>query len=96
MIFNYHFVEITSLAGFTSWGEFEDMDAMVSKLEELRLKGELLAVDHSVLMKCFTRFSKEGVKQTGAYRLSYINDGWSLQLGLPKSVKAGKSRKSSI
>ena len=50
MIFNYDFVSISSLSGMRDWGEYDNMEKMVSKLEELREKNELLAVDHTVLM----------------------------------------------
>ena len=41
MIFNLDFISISSLSGFEHWGEFNSMDKMIAKLEELRKIAEM-------------------------------------------------------
>ena len=79
-IFNYDLARITSLSGMKDWGEFDNFDKMLEKLEQLRLNNELNAIDHTVLMVVYTNSKRDGLKKSGAYKLSYINGGWVVRL----------------
>ena len=89
MIFNYDFVSISSLSGMKDWGEYDSMEKMVSKLEELRVKNELLAIDHTVLMVGY-KTSKGIAKKEAVHKLSYFNGVWALRLEIPSKANKRK------
>ena len=93
MIFNYDFVTISSLSGMNGWGEFDNPQKMVEKLEELRKKGELHAINHSVLMTGYTQSSCVDVKATGSYKLSFINNEWVIRLNIPTPKVKNRAKK---
>ena len=92
MIFNYDFVSISSLSGMRDWGEYDNMEKMVSKLEELREKNELLAVDHTVLMIGYIKTSNGTIKKE-IHKLSYLNGVWALRLEMPLKTNKRKMKK---
>ena len=75
------------------WGEFENVDKMLAKLEQLRMNNELNAIDHTVLMIVYTSSKRDGTKQSGAYKLSYINGGWTVRLDMPRTDNKAKNNK---
>ena len=93
MIFNYDFVCISSLSGMRDWGEYNNMEKMIHKLEELREKNELLAIDHTVLMVGYIKTSNGTFKKEGVHKLSCFNGVWALRLDLPLKTNKRKMNK---
>lgn len=69
------------------------MEKMIHKLEELREKNELLAVDHTVLMIGYIKTSNGTVKKEAVHKLSYFNGVWALRLEMPLKTNKRKMKK---
>ena len=79
-ILNFDLVSISSLSGFQCWGEFSDLNSMITKLEDLRKTDEIHATNSSVLITGFIKTKSGIIKKAETYRLSYLDGKWVIIL----------------
>lgn len=72
------FIELYNMAGNLFYGSFSCPEAAKPRLNELRKKGELLAIDHAVLMYEYKYDSKHNYIRTGIRVIHYKN-GWKIK-----------------
>lgn len=84
MIFNFDFVIISSPSGLHYWGEFSEVDKMISELERLRKNNEILTLNSSVLMAGYVRKKSGETKRITVYELANFDGQWVLCFNIPK------------
>ena len=84
MIFNFDFVTISSPSGLHYWGEFSEVDKMISELERLRKNNEILTLNSSVLMTGYVRKKSGETKRITMRELANFDGQWVLCFNIPK------------
>lgn len=84
MIFNFDFVTISSPSGLHYWGEFNEVDKMISELERLRKNNEIHTLNSYVLMAGYVRKKSGETKRITVYKLAYLDGQWVLCFNMPK------------
>lgn len=75
---NCDFIEFYNMAGTRFFGEFSCLEAAKPRLNELRAKGELPAINHALLMYEYRRDMNHGYVRTGIKVIHYRN-GWRIK-----------------
>ena len=78
-ISKYDFIEFYNMAGSHFYGDFTDIKSAKVRLNELRNKRELLALNHAVLMYCYCY---DGYLPTlrSVKIVTYIKNDWIIQM----------------
>lgn len=78
MRINCDFIELYNMSGNRFFGEFSCLEAAKPRLNDLRRKGELLAINHALLMYEYKRDKNHGYVRTGIRVIHYKN-GWRIK-----------------
>ena len=80
MILNFDYVHVTSPSGMQEWEEFSETKQMIKKLDELRLKGQILSTNHTVFLIGYKYERNKVPKKIGAVKMSYLDGYWAIPL----------------
>ncbi|MBO5194164.1 MAG: hypothetical protein J6B62_04645 [Bacteroidales bacterium] len=75
---NCDFIELYDMAGTRFFGEYSCLEAAKPRLNELKGKGELKAINHALLMYEYRRDKSRGYVRTGIKAIHYKN-GWRIK-----------------
>lgn len=75
---DYDFIELYNMMGVRFYGGFSNLEAAKPCLNELKEKGELLAIDHSLLLYAYRYNKDRSFTRTGIYVIHYKN-GWRIK-----------------
>lgn len=75
---NCDFIELYSMTGNRFFGGYSCLEAAKPRLNELKEKGELKAINHAVLMYEYRRDKSRGYARTGVKVIHYKN-GWRIK-----------------
>lgn len=75
----YDFIEFYNMSGSQLYGEFSDFKSAKIRLNELREKGELKALNHAVLMYCYQY--EDYVPKLGTVKVvKYMENEWVISM----------------